>query len=182
MFSLERTSIGMCCQLHKDKTDVNRQLKKEIYQTNHNHPERDLLQRLNLQITVRLLIDGAFESTHASITAQFRALRATCPHLFDNLLPRSDRLQQAIDLGDEACQSVQQDNTHRNVALYSRIQATYCKNILNLPTRSTHLSWDHSRYRIMLSSAYERDYMRPNVSTFGSRPIKYWKRIAFDDM
>lgn len=44
-----------------------RQSLKDIYQTDYNNG--DLLQRLSLRITVRLLIDRAFEHTHGHTTA-----------------------------------------------------------------------------------------------------------------
>ena len=67
-------------------------MKDEIGRTNKVYPERDLLQRLNLQITIRLLIDGAFEHSHPQITQQFRKLRMSCLKVFDKLLLLSERL------------------------------------------------------------------------------------------
>jgi hypothetical protein len=67
--------------------DKHRQYKKEIYYTNYQHPERDLLNRENLQQTVRLLLLDAFTQSDPRLTTQIKHLHDVCPDILDSLLP-----------------------------------------------------------------------------------------------
>ena len=155
-------------------------MKDEIGRTNKVHPERDLLQRLNLQITVRLIIDGAFEQSHPEVTRQFRNLRDTCPGIFDRLLPPSERLQPptAGDLNDDGYLDILADEQHTKPTVISRLANAYCRDKLQLAVRPAQIK---PAFAAMLTAAYARDYGRENVMAFGILPIKYWKKLAFDD-
>jgi len=89
-----------------------------------------------------LVIDGAFEHSHPGITAQFRALRDTCPRLFDTILPRSKRFQPPSAREDDAnddeegIRSIEADGAYGSPALYSRVQARYYAKVLGLPVKA----------------------------------------------
>ena len=172
--------------INKYQLTGHRQLKSGILRTNHINPERDLLQQLNFEITLRLIIDGAFDHSYPEVARVFQDLRTNCPGLFDTVLPRSERFQPpSAQLGDndadeDGLHTIESDDAHGKPVVYSRLQSRHYSVILGLPVKPAELVG--TMLRTLLTTAYQLDYNRPNVTTFGQRQIKYWKKLAYDDL
>jgi len=120
--------------------DKHRHFKKVIYTTNHQHPERDLLHKENIRQTLRLILTNSF-SHEPTITRVVKEIFAVCPLLFSTLLPRSEQMDLEGSLisqnDDDDDEDVQPDSRHSQPGC---IKAKYCKEVLALPTRVSHLT------------------------------------------
>ncbi|KAI0995689.1 hypothetical protein K3495_g12491 [Podosphaera aphanis] len=128
-----------------------RRFKSEIYNTNYIIPERDLLRRLNFQMTVRFLIGGAFTNGDPLLSVQ------------------------AVDVETES-QQLAGDANHRNVAALTQIQRNYSGEALVLSSRGADMSQQDHR---QVCDVYQTDYNRI-VSILGSNLIKtLQQRLCF---
>lgn len=67
-----------------------KEMKDQIYNTNHNNPERDLLLQQSISISTRLLVQNGYPD-YPHITKQIQDIQRSCPKLFDIVLPRSEQ-------------------------------------------------------------------------------------------
>lgn len=160
---------------HTTCTDCS-DFKALIYTTNFINPERDLLQRVNLQMTIRFILGGSFIAD-AALTEQVRRLHTAMPGLFRKLLPRSEQL--TVEDKDEALTGVQPSPRHLQPSVLAKLQAEYCKATLNLPTRGSAMS---PAFRAGVSAAYTKDYgLIVGSGAMGTRPIRWFKKVSFTD-
>jgi len=122
-----------------------------------------------------------FSRQTAEITALVRELNENCPTLFETLLTRSEQENFSVALIDEADSQVMiaSDANRLRPAAIGRLQATYCRDFLGLPTRATAALPD--AFRSALRIAYEKDYGIPNLRHFGKGAIQWCKKVAFHD-
>lgn len=159
--------------------------KKIIYDTNHRNVERALLQRENVQQTVRLILANAFRRTDRELTELFYELYTECPSIFDPVLPLSERLGLEAVLtedyytgDDESELRLDSDDTHIHPAALGRIAPGYAGDVMKLPLRSRGMS---DSFRRLLRASYHTDYSMPNIFEFGKVAIQWSKKFAFDD-
>lgn len=126
-------------------------------------------------MTVRFLLGGSFEQSHNELTVQVRRLRQNMPGLFKKLQPASERLPD--DDNEATTTSLRTDATHLAPWVLAKLQSAHCRDILNLPTRGTSID---PELRQVISSAYQNDYGLI-VSTMGSRPVRWYKKLSFTD-
>lgn len=67
--------------------EKHRAFKRHAPSTNHRGIELQLLQKVNIEQTIRFILDDAFVNSHPGITFVLNTLRNDCPNLFDRLLP-----------------------------------------------------------------------------------------------
>jgi hypothetical protein len=161
--------------------DKHRAFKKVIYTTNHQRPQRDLLHWENIRQTLRLVLTDSF-ANDAKITDVIKDIYAACPTLFSTLLPRSEQLTLDGSLipenDNDDDEDVQADKQHGRPAVTGCIQAKYCKDMLGLPTRTSHLT---TRFEILLSKAYGTYYNMLNIITFSQSSFQWCKKLSFFD-
>lgn len=151
-----------------------KEMKDQIYNTNHNNPERDLLLQQSISMSTRLLVQNGYPD-YPHITKQMQDIQASCPKLFDMVLPRSEQSSAAI--GDLEAGALICPPGYNNVAVGKRLNQDYCRDFFNLPIRMSKVD---VVIKNKISSAYKRDY-KNNVTLIDSRPIKWWTQAAFDD-
>ena len=136
-----------------------------------------MLQRENLQQTIRLVLLGAFGREEPEITALVRGLSVSCPSLFEVILPRSEQELLVEDVDDMI--DIVEDAAHKRPKAIGCLQPSYVRDTLQLPTRcSINMPMD---FRIALRRAYEQDYTMPNIIHFGTAAIHWCKKISFFD-
>lgn len=167
---------------------MHRIFKEMIYKTNHRNPERDLLQRINFEMTVRFLLLGCGQMniTDSSVVEQLQRIQMNCPGLFSTLLPASERtiIQRQI-LGDpdeqdtpEYTAAIVEDNAHRNIKARNKLAVKWSRQNLHLPQYGREA--DASFYSA-ITAAFQQDYDKPNVTLFNNVPLQWWKTVSFDD-
>jgi hypothetical protein len=150
-----------------------RQFKKAIYTTNHRNPEKDLLFKENLRQTIRFALANAFSNRYPTLTNALHELHSQCPALFSGILPQSEEIEDS----SEDDEDVKSDDQHRSPAAIGCIQAKFCRESLNLPTRATHME---TAFRTALSEAYG-DYNMPNIVQFRNRKFQWCTKFSFTD-
>lgn len=157
--------------------------KKIIYHTNHSNVELALLNRKNVQQTVRLLLAKAFEHSNPDLTLVFNELYRECPSLFEQVLPRSEvadyvnLLEEGFD-DDELKLKLPEDSTQYRPAAITCIQPKYAKDTLQLPTRPSQMS---DNFRKLYTKAFKDDYGMTDIVEFGKAVVRWSKKVAFDD-
>ncbi|SMR62465.1 unnamed protein product [Zymoseptoria tritici ST99CH_1E4] len=162
---------------------IGEELSKEmILYTNKKNPERDLLQRMDFAITTRFTLQNAFKDEEPVATQLVQDVNAACPTLLDSLLPRSEK-KEAVDpteenFGHEKLGVMSTTNQIR-VSASSKHAAKKVPADIALPTHgnSPLPAW----LRTSLTDAFLREYGRPNVTSFASRPIKWFARMSYYD-
>jgi hypothetical protein len=131
-----------------------------------------LLNRKNIQQTVRLLLANSFQHSDPELTSLFNELYEECPSLFSQILPRSEATDYMTELlqEDEDVYKLQlpADSTQYDPAAIACIQAKYAKDTLRLPTRPSQMSDD---FRKLYTKAFKVD--------FGMKYIVEQVRIVF---
>jgi hypothetical protein len=150
--------------------EKHRQYKKEIYHTNYNHPERDLLNRESFQQTVRLLLLDSFKESDPELTMQIKHLHDICPDVLDSFLSHSEK-----HVRDKPKTRVISGPCHLRASVLSKIKADFCFRELMLPTRASGLD---SGWRKDLFEGYKDYHMV--ISHAGNRSIKWYKRFSFN--
>lgn len=158
--------------------DKHRWFKQIVYNTNYSNVEKHLLSRENMQQTIRLALLGAFQDTEPAITTQLSELYDYCPVLFESLLPKSERAEE--DFEDNDTLRIKEDSSHSRAKASHRLQPKHCREVLNLPIRSSVLH-KHDTLRRRLRNAYEEDYGMGNVVEFGKSSLTWCKKFSFDD-
>jgi hypothetical protein len=69
------------------------------------------------------------------------------------------------------------DANHKHPTVAGRIQASYCHDVLNLPTRASQMS---DGFRRALSMAYEI-YGTPGIIQFPASSLQWSKKLSFTD-
>ena len=156
--------------------DKHREYKLDVYNTNFQNVERDLLESENLRQTVRLLLQDAFIIAEPVLTQLLKELRDECPLLFNKLLPKSERSQD--DLDEDSYLLLKSDASHGLPAALGRLQARYIRQELSLPVRSSSID---SVFQKKLRDAYRIDYGMPGIMHFGSASIPWSKKLSFND-
>lgn len=167
--------------------EMHRIFKEMIYKTNHRNPERDLLQRINFEMTVRFLLLGSMSETEQPLIDQLQRINKKCPGLFDTLLPVSERtiIQRSV-LGDgegepeieEYTATLMDDPLHQNVKARAKLGVKFARNKLRLPAYGREAE---NSLLASVKTAFSRDYNRPNVDVLRDVKFQWWKTISFDD-
>jgi len=160
--------------------DKHRYFKDVVYNTNHRGVEFALLMKENFRQTVRLVLANSFRSEeNAAITRILQELNKNCPSLFASILPRSEQTAYKPDGDDDEDEmDIQPDNLHLRPLAIGSIPAKYCKETLNVPTRSSKLS---DEFKSALAKAYAEDYHRPNIVGFSKKVLLWSKKFSFTD-
>lgn len=165
--------------------EMHRIFKDMIYKTNHRNPERDLLQRINFEMTIRFLLMGSMSETERPLIDQIQRINRQCPGLFDTLLPLSERtiVQRSI-LGDGDSVETEEyaailigDELHQNPKARSKLGVKFARN-LNLPAYGREAD---PGLISKLTVAFLREYRRVNVTVFRDVPFRWWKAVSYDD-
>lgn len=162
--------------------DKHRELKDDITSTNHQNPERDLLRRQSLEWTMRLLIQNGFPE-YPRLTHQMQDLFATCPKLFEAILPRSEqsafdaRVQEGASSAAAQDGGIATDPHHSGVIAGERVDEEYCKLTLKVPLTAARMP---TNLRKDMQTAYRNHYEMSVIPT-DSRVLKWWGRFSFDD-
>ncbi|SMY27283.1 unnamed protein product [Zymoseptoria tritici ST99CH_1A5] len=136
---------------------MHKEFKRQIYNTNMRNPERNLLQRIGVDITLRLVVQNGFPDELA-LTAKIQAAASECTKMFDRILPKSDQASTSAVVGDEA----QSDPAYTNARTTDRYKIEIC------------------RSRLKIQAVYAH-YGKPEIIIGNNRPLKYWNTLAFDD-
>jgi len=156
--------------------------KKIVYQTNHRNVEKMLLSHESLQQSLRLILMDAYDSEEPKITSLVKSLYRKCPTLFNTLLPRSEQKSlrsQVEEDEEEDSMSLESDDHHRHVTATGCLSATYCKNVLQVPTCSSDSALMTSSFESQLREALARDYRIPAVMHFGNNRFQWCKKVSF---
>ncbi|KAH0021137.1 hypothetical protein KCU78_g6244, partial [Aureobasidium melanogenum] len=133
-----------------------------------------VMDRFALTTNCNVLI-GEDQHSHPELTKQFQTLHGAVPGLLQSLLPKSEHLPPEED---EEAISPASDEAHGNVQVLSKLKADYCRTTLGLPVRANQMD---RVFVNALTAAYATDYSMENVTAMGARPVKWWKKAAFDD-
>jgi hypothetical protein len=98
-----------------------KEFKAMVYNTNKQNPERDLLQRINMELTSRLVLQGGFQTDEPLVTQQMLSIGDQCPSMFERMLPR---LERADTLDDDTAEEmgIMSDTSHIHVKCRMRLQ------------------------------------------------------------
>jgi hypothetical protein len=154
--------------------DKHRDFKDQIYNTNYQNPERDLLQQQGFEMSVRLLLQGGYPD-FPELSEQMSRLHRTNPQLFDGILPRSEKASADIDAVTDGAHP-RSDPNHTGVLVGDRILGYHCRDFLKLPTSGSNLD---IAFEQDLTATFSRTYA-VTASAF-DKPISWWKRFSFDD-
>jgi hypothetical protein len=151
-----------------------RLFKKVIYTTNHRNPEKDLLFKENLRQTIRFVLANAFSDRYPALTKALHELYSQSPTLFSGILPRPEEIEDP----NEDDEDVKSDDQHRSPAAIGCIQAKFCRESLNLPTRAVHME---TTFRTALSETYGYHYKMPNIVQFRNSMFQWCTKFSFTD-
>ncbi|KAI8171048.1 hypothetical protein KHU50_005759 [Colletotrichum sp. SAR 10_65] len=162
-----------------------RYFKRRVYETNFREVEKLLLQKVNMQMTMRLLLRNAFFFDDAELTLQMSRLYKSCPTLFDSILPRTDRREMALpqeEMDFEMdVEGLVSDEDHQRPSAIGQVSVRGVTHAINenkpLPTRPTTMEDTFTR---RLRRAYTRDYGEPDIWVFSGR-LQYSNKFAFSD-
>lgn len=130
-------------------------------------------------MAIRFVLDGSLATSHPDLTAQLREIRDNFPGFFNSLLPMSERNVTGETAGSDQLtglrifMDVRSDQS--NVSAAARLQPQHCQRG-GLPVRASQIK---AEFATQLSRAYDHDYQRPNVTTFGTKVVKYFKRLSY---
>jgi hypothetical protein len=165
----------------------NRWFKKKVYETNHSNVEMVLLAKINMQITIRLILQNGFYHRDGELTALMNRLYNQCPTMFDSVLPRTDRQDMTApddELENELDVHSGADSNHRRATIIGAIPPTTINRTLHvindnrsLPRRHDDMSEGFKR---ALREAYVQEYGLDEIYQFGRR-LQYSNKFAFTD-
>ncbi|KAL7818066.1 hypothetical protein V8C44DRAFT_211757 [Trichoderma aethiopicum] len=164
-----------------------RWFKKKVYETNHSSVEKLLLAKVNMQMTIRLVLRNAFYLQDGELTRQMNSLYEKCPALLDAILPRTDRRDLVEDEeGDfELDVHFGADAGHRRATVIGQIPVKVIRattHVLNsnqpLPTHHDNMD---QRFREELRRAYVTEYKQPEIYLFGHKRAQWSNKFAFTD-
>ena len=157
--------------------DKHRLFKKIIYQSNFQHPELFLLEREQLQQTIRLVLADAFNEDDFESHEIIRRVQETCPALFELLVPRSDLTLGGFEDEDEdADDEVGEDQSA--VKAIGRVTSEYVTFVWKLPTKATTESMPKA-FRAAMREVYQQDFGQ-NVTHFRGQ-LHYFNKFAYTD-
>ncbi|ELR04371.1 hypothetical protein GMDG_06740 [Pseudogymnoascus destructans 20631-21] len=116
-----------CNVLHYE--DKHRLFKKWAEYLNGRGVEKALVHRENVNVTLRLILQGAFDQSHPVISAQVKALYHQCPMLAEHILPSS----QWADTTEDDALDIKPDATHIHPRATHCVARAFVKNELDLP-------------------------------------------------
>lgn len=152
-----------------------KEIKDQIYNTNYNNPKRNLLLQQSISMLTRLLVQNGYPN-YLYITKQIQDIQASCPKLFDIVLPRLEQ-SSVTATGDLQAGTLIYPPGYSNVAVGKRLSQDYYRDFFKLPVRISKVDLTTKN---MISNAYTRDY-KNNVILIDSRPIKQQTQAVFDD-
>lgn len=162
-----------------------------IYKTNYRNLERDLLQRINFEIIVRFLLLGCSQIsvTDKSVVKQLQRINILCLGLFNTLLLASERtIVQRLILGNNGEQesevyeiyttAIVEDDIYKNIKARSKLAVKQARQTLKLPQYSREAG---TEFYTAITTAFRRDYKKPNVDLFYKVLLQQQKTVLFDD-
>jgi hypothetical protein len=165
-----------------------------VYETNFKEVERVLLGKVNVQLTVRLILRKAFAGIDNALTTQLLRLQDGCPTLFKRILSKSDQQALSLQLDDtselEDVMDVEgvPDEGHVNPAVIARIASKDIQKIPHCVNDGRHLpviprTQCSQIFINLLRQAYGFDYNLSNMYTLtrGGLPMQWSKKFAFTD-
>ncbi|ELR05295.1 hypothetical protein GMDG_07278 [Pseudogymnoascus destructans 20631-21] len=139
--------------------------------------EKVLMRRECINLTLRLLLNGAFEYDEPVLSTQMWNLHKTCPILTNHLLPSSEKW----DIVEEASINVlQPDSSHISPKATLCVRREDVEKELDLPLWPEQLQ-EGLPFVQKLREAYRVDYEDPHITSLGSRPLQYFSRFSFID-
>jgi len=166
----------------------NRWFKKKVYETNHSNVEKLLLAKINMQITIRLILRNGFYHKDGELTVLMNRLYNQCPTMFDSVLPRTDRQDMTApddELENELDVHSGVDSKHRRATVIGAIPPATVNRTLHvlndnrsLPRRHDNMSESFKR---ALRRAYVQEYGLDEIYHFGRWPLQYSNKFAFTD-
>lgn len=153
-------------------------MKKDVYHTNFSRPGRDLLSRVALHMAISFILDGSMAISHPDLTAQLRDIGDGFLGFFNSLLSMSERNitweTAGSDLfnGLRITTDVQLDQS--KVSAAARLEPQHSQRG-GLPVRASHR---RAEFTTQLTRAHEHDSQRPDVTSFGTKTVKYFKRLS----
>lgn len=133
--------------------------------------------RTNVQLTLALVLQGAFANDYPELSKRFQKLIETCPSLVKAMDPR------AIDTDEGEYRkqgtNVKADLDHVNPsALHRQKRSLQLGADFIGITKSLKLDRSH-QFFVKLRQAYERDYDKPHEVTLHQAELRWYKKIAF---
>jgi hypothetical protein len=158
--------------------DKHRLFKKIIYQSNFKHPELFLLEREQLQQTVRLVLADAFDVDDFESHEAMRRVQETCPTLFKLLIPKSDLALGGFEDedGDASDEVIQVGEGQSAVKTIGRVVNQHVTSVWKLPIRATNMP---EAFRAAMREVYQRD-LKQNVTHFRGH-LQYFNKFAYTD-
>ena len=145
-----------------------------------------------MNMTAKFLIMGGFQHSDPALTQQIQRINQACPGLFDRLLPQADRTRiERLALQDGAddievpdadlanAYHINDEPGHTSVKARMKLQQHFVRDTLHLPTRGNGEHMQSVKNKI--TTAFDEELNRPNVTFFVRVPMKWWKEISFDD-
>ena len=156
--------------------------------TNHQIPEKNLLQHESLEQSPRFIVLGAWEASDPMVTAQTRRIYGQCGLLFESLMGPGRKIDSIEDeaqvettlVGTTARLSIVADARHQKPSLYGRMLSPTAGEI-GLPAKETDLKKPcHTAFSARLREAYDRDYEKAAIVIYGGKALSWWwKRASF---
>lgn len=170
---------------------IHRIFKEMIYKTNYRNLERDLLQRINFEITVRFLLLSCSQISSCTINSyvveQLQRIQKKCPNLFSTLLLASKRtiIQRQIlsnaneqDLPAEYTTTILEDSAYINIKARSKLAVKQSRQNLQLLQFGREVE---KGFYIAITIAFAKDYEKPNITIFYKVLLQQQKTVLFDD-
>ena len=152
----EKYDLTSHCNVLIDE-DKHRYFKKMMYYINHSNIEKTMLLRENLDQTVRLLLQNDFAQVESEVTQLIKNVYNSCSSLFSTLLSRSKQMQLEDDSKSRV--TIVQDVNHLQFKIIDCLKSRYCRERLQLSTRSSKNTAVMSRsFKATLRAVYARDY------------------------
>jgi hypothetical protein len=142
-----------------------------------------MLTRESIRQALRLVLMNAFQDEEPVITKLLKDLYRKCPTLFESVLPRSEQedLRHSLleDEEEDSITAIQPDSLHRSPTATGCLQAIYCRNVLQLPTRASDTKLMTPEFKSQLRAALGKEYSLPHIINFGTHAIQWCKKSGF---
>jgi len=163
-------------------------MKKRVFETNFPNVEKILLEKINVEKSIRLVLRNAHDTDDEDLTRNMKEIYREAPSLFSRVLSKTDQgelessLQSELDFELDVSQSASE--SHKQPSAVNRIPASEVKTLEHranegpLPLRAGNMS---DRFRNLLRLAYEQDYGfdRGHPVHLGNAAIQWSRKLSF---
>jgi hypothetical protein len=151
---------------------------------NGHHVDYDLMRKLDVALTLRLVLNGSFETTDPELTTTIKRLEERCPKLFKRLLTMGDREydedNEEEEEEDKRDNAIVADALHARPVVAQSFKVDYMRKDLGIVTNFRRIDLGHP-FSQALITAYDTEYGIKWIYSLEGKTLQWCKRISYDD-